>query len=143
MVFKRFLYVLTLSALTSSALAKQAATIEVSINSANNDIGKVRIYLMTSAAEFDGKKIPYSTCESSIKKQRARCIFKNVPYGDYAFFTFHDENSNDELDTNFLGAPKEKLAVSLVDLAQNQEPTFEQARFTINRPDVTYFINLQ
>ncbi len=35
-----------------------------------------------------------------------------LPKGKYVFVSFHDENENGELDTNFLGLPKEPYAFS-------------------------------
>ena len=35
-----------------------------------------------------------------------------MPFGNYAITLFHDENNNMELDTNFLGIPKEPYGFS-------------------------------
>jgi uncharacterized protein (DUF2141 family) len=43
-----------------------------------------------------------------------KCIitFTNLKAGSYAIRYFHDENSNKELDTKFLGIPKEGIGFS-------------------------------
>ena len=46
------------------------------------------------------------------KSKDMTVVFSNVPFGDYAVGVFHDLNKNGELDTNFIGFPKEDMAVS-------------------------------
>jgi uncharacterized protein (DUF2141 family) len=54
--------------------------------------------------------------------------FCAVPEGDYAISVFHDENSNRELDTGFLGIPKEPYGFSN-NLKKMLPPSFEEATF--------------
>lgn len=42
----------------------------------------------------------------------ARLQFRDVPYGAYALFLFHDENGNGTLDHDFIGFPIEPLGFS-------------------------------
>jgi uncharacterized protein (DUF2141 family) len=46
------------------------------------------------------------------KTQMMTVVFADVPYGEYAVGVFHDLNKNGELDTNFIGFPKEDMAIS-------------------------------
>ena len=55
--------------------------------------------------------------------------FKNVPYGSYAISVIHDVNGNGQLDTNFLGIPKEGYAFSSDAQAIFGPPTFDEAKF--------------
>ncbi len=45
-------------------------------------------------------------------KSEINLTLHSIPKGKYAITTFHDENSNFELDTNFIGIPKEGLGFS-------------------------------
>ena len=38
--------------------------------------------------------------------------FRDVPFGEYAIWICHDENSDGKLGTNFLGMPNEGVGVS-------------------------------
>ena len=47
-----------------------------------------------------------------ILDQKCTIIFKDLKSASYAIRYFHDENENDELDTKFLGIPKEGFGFS-------------------------------
>jgi len=69
--------------------------------------------------------------QGKIKAQKgnATYTFKDVPLGTYAVSVAHDENDNGEIDTNFIGFPKEPVGAS------NQEgmgkPSFRRSRFEV------------
>lgn len=128
---------------TSNPQAKPEGVLEVMINSAKNDDGEIQVTLMNNEAQFNSKETPVAVCRKVINEKKSVCKFEKLTHGDYAIFAFHDENKNKTLDENFLGAPKEKLAVSGVDLAQNQSPTFTQSKFTFSSQLAQVFINLQ
>jgi len=48
----------------------------------------------------------------SISDNKCLIVFKDVKKGQYAIRCFHDENSNEEMDTNFIGIPKEGVGFS-------------------------------
>ena len=52
-----------------------------------------------------------------------------LPFGRYAISAFHDANDNAELDTNFLGIPKESYGFSNNARGRFGPPSFEQAAF--------------
>ena len=58
----------------------------------------------------DGPGFSYSEAGGQIHKHDRG--FSKVPFGDYTVGVFHDLNKNGELDTNFIGYPKEDMAVS-------------------------------
>lgn len=117
--------------------------LEVIVNAAKNNDGEIQVTLINTAAQFDSKEDPVAICRKSIDKQKALCKFEKLKHGEYAIFAYHDENKNNTLDENFLGAPKEKLAVSGVDLSQNQSPTFLDSKFKFSSQLAQIFINLQ
>lgn len=117
--------------------------LEVIVNASKNNDGEIQVTLINTAAQFDSKEDPVAICRKSIDKQKALCKFEKLKHGEYAIFAYHDENKNNTLDENFLGAPKEKLAVSGVDLSQNQSPTFLDSKFKFSSQLAQIFINLQ
>jgi uncharacterized protein (DUF2141 family) len=64
-----------------------------------------------------------------IEGNQAHCAFKKIPPGIYAISAFHDENSNEELDTNFLGIPTESWVTSRDASAVLGPPSFDAAKF--------------
>lgn len=60
-----------------------------------------------------------------------------LPLGSYAFSIFYDANGNGELDTNFIGMPKEPIALSNNARARFGPPKYEDAAFALNLEPMT------
>jgi uncharacterized protein (DUF2141 family) len=54
-----------------------------------------------------------------------------LPPGDYALSIFYDANGNDDLDTNFIGIPKEPLGLSNNARPKFGPPKYKDAVFTL------------
>ncbi len=54
-----------------------------------------------------------------------------LPPGEYALTIYHDTNGSGELDTNFIGIPKEPVAMSNNAKAKFGPPKYEDAKFTL------------
>lgn len=54
-----------------------------------------------------------------------------LPPGDYAFSIFYDVNGNGELDTNFIGIPKEPVALSNNAVPRFGPPKYDSAVFSL------------
>ena len=55
----------------------------------------------------------------------------HLPLGNYALTVFYDEDNDGELDTNFIGIPKEPIAMSNNAVAKFGPPKYEDAVFTL------------
>ena len=53
----------------------------------------------------------------------------DLPAGEYAILVIHDENSNELLDTNFIGMPKEPVGVSIN--PKKSKPDYVKSKFTV------------
>ena len=68
--------------------------------------------------------------------------FKNLPYGDYAVAVFQDKDNNGELKKNFIGIPREPIAMT--NMTGMGKPSFKKCTIKLDSPkkDVTLgFIN--
>jgi uncharacterized protein (DUF2141 family) len=54
-----------------------------------------------------------------------------LPLGDYALSAFYDADNDGELDTNFIGMPKEPIAMSNNAVAKFGPPKYSDAVFTL------------
>ncbi|MCX2718744.1 DUF2141 domain-containing protein [Lentiprolixibacter aurantiacus] len=54
-----------------------------------------------------------------------------LPEGQYALAIYHDENGNEELDTNWLGIPKEPIGFSNSKMKTFGPPGFEDCSFLL------------
>ncbi len=87
----------------------------------------------------------YDNAEGFLKKGRALKGFRtkalagvtelqidNLPEGQYALAIYHDENGNEELDTNWLGIPKEPIAFSNAKMKMFGPPGFRECAFILD-----------
>ncbi len=137
------LFLMSLLSFSLSAKETQSGQLHIAVNSASNNKGYIEIHLLKNTKQFDDTEPPFKSCRVRVNQLKARCNLSDIPYGEYAIFTFHDENSDKKLNLNFMGVPSEKLAISAVDLGSNENPTFKQSLFLVNQPDSLIFINLQ
>jgi uncharacterized protein (DUF2141 family) len=54
-----------------------------------------------------------------------------LPLGEYALSVFYDKDNDGELDTNFIGMPKEPIAMSNNAVAKMGRPKYADAVFTL------------
>jgi uncharacterized protein (DUF2141 family) len=106
--------------------------ISVEVSNIQNDNGNVCVALYDDAKGF----LKFDTVFQSQKEKAnigtTKIHFLDIPVGEYAIAVFHDENSNEKLDTNFIGIPKESLGFSFGKLKTFSAPSFEECSFTVN-----------
>jgi uncharacterized protein (DUF2141 family) len=109
---------------------QKTGTLTVIITGLKNDKGEVLLALCNSEENWSSKEVePFRAIAVPIAEKQAEAVFEDVPFGEYAIRLFHDENSNGDLDTNFLGLPKEDYAFSNNAKATFGPPKYEKAKF--------------
>ncbi|GAB4325351.1 MAG: hypothetical protein Kow00127_18070 [Bacteroidales bacterium] len=107
--------------ITGGALGQSTLTIR--ITNLRNNIGVVWLELLDekeNSLQGDSAKIENNSCTIT---------FAKLTPGRYAFKCFHDENENRELDTNWLGIPKEGFGFSNNPKSRFGPPDFELTIF--------------
>ena len=92
--------------------AKQIGQLTVVIRGLESDEGKVKIGLFDSKESYSSGEKPFRGFLVAINDKKAECTFKEILYGTYAIKVYQDKNVNGELDTNFIGIPKEPYGFS-------------------------------
>ncbi len=77
--------------------------LQIEIINLRNNTGQVSLELLNK------DNISVSGKTELIKDNKCIISFEDIKDGTYAIRYFHDENSNKELDMNFLGIPKEGI----------------------------------
>jgi uncharacterized protein (DUF2141 family) len=72
-----------------------------------------------------------------VKSKTAQVFFNNVPAGTYAVFVFHDANTNNKMDKNFLGIPKEGYGASKNKLPFASAPSYNDNKFVVENKTIT------
>jgi uncharacterized protein (DUF2141 family) len=122
--------------------AAQAARIVVTIDGVRSAKGDVYVALFSRAEQFpDGD---YSDQHVKVKASLApiTVTFDTLP-GRYALGTYHDENGNGKLDTNFIGYPVEGYALSNGIRAVLSRPRFIDAAFVAGDGDTKVALHIK
>ncbi|GEO11291.1 hypothetical protein SAE01_37870 [Segetibacter aerophilus] len=102
------------------------------ISNFKNDRGVCKACLFNNPSSFSGEGgEPFKCVTVGIKNGGAQAVF-NVPPGSYALFILHDANSNNKLDKNFLGIPKEGYGASKNKLPFAGAPTYRDNKFLVD-----------
>ncbi len=93
--------------------------------------GKISVAIYDSEDSFLKFDQVFSSGSSEAKSGTTKVLLNNIPDGEYAIALFHDENGNDELDTNWLGIPKEKVAFSNAKMRAFGPPKYIDCAFKV------------
>lgn len=125
--------------LGSGALYAQH-TVELTIKGIEKTLGTVLVGVYNSEESFMKKRL--TSKKVKVIGKEVTVVFEDVSPGDYAISTFHDENDNNKLDTNFLGIPNEPYGFSNNATGTFGPPSFEKAKVKIDG-DKKIVINLK
>jgi len=115
----------------------------VIIKGLENNNGDVQIGLFNSTESYNGKSPKFKGSIIKVKNRTVEWRLENIPFGMYAIKAFHDENSNNEIDTNFLGIPTENYGFSNNARSLFGPPSFEDAKFKFNSIEMKIEITLK
>lgn len=104
--------------------------LEVTIRGMKSEKGSVLIALYDSEGSFMKKHI--ASRKVTAAERSLTIVFENLETGNYAVSTFHDENENEKLDSNFFGIPKELYGFSNNAKGSFGPPSFDKARVTVD-----------
>lgn len=118
----------------------------VNISNIQNDSGFVRVHLYNSKLKDNFPKrtlFCYRKDVIRINSGKATAVF-NLPAGDiYCLSVHHDENSNEEMDMNFIGLPVEGWGISNNIKLFMRLPKFDECSFNISDKDTNIFVNMR
>ncbi|MBI4652524.1 DUF2141 domain-containing protein [Candidatus Desantisbacteria bacterium] len=109
-----------------------------------NDKGDVRIAVYKSKDGFPDKfDKAFKTQIIKIKNQKAETAIADIPYGAYAAAILHDENSSGDMDSNWLGIPKEGYGASNNIVNKFGPPKFSDSKFILESKEIVINIKVQ
>lgn len=112
------------------------ANLTVIVSGLKNNKGDVKIGLFNSKESYNGKKQKFKGAIIKIEKKKVKWEIKNIPFGEYAIKAFHDEDGDNKVDTNFIGMPTESYGFSNNAKGFFGPPSFEKAKFHLNKQDM-------
>ncbi|MCD9574364.1 DUF2141 domain-containing protein [Flavobacterium soyae] len=114
-----------------SLMSAQNVKLTVSVSGIKNNTGIVKVGLYNSDGTF--LKTTYKSLSSEIKNNEVTVTFDNLPSGEYAISTYHDENNNGKLDRNAMGIPSEDYAASNNAKGFMGPPAYKDAKFIVEK----------
>ena len=91
--------------------------------------GEIKVGIFSTEAAFlkEGKALK----NYSIKAEKTSLSFTvaDLPKGEYAISMYHDENSDQKMNTNFIGIPKEPYGFSNNVKPKMSAPKFKECKF--------------
>lgn len=146
---RRVLYALQLLVLTLACHAAVAEDLTgilvVEISGLKDATGNVYIAVYDSDSTWLSdttvlsKKVPIS---DALDGQLVRAELQ-LPLGEYALSVFYDKDNDGELDTNFIGLPKEPIALSNNAVAKFGPPKYADAVFTLGAEPLIQHISMK
>ncbi|MDT0538959.1 DUF2141 domain-containing protein [Croceitalea sp. P059] len=115
--------------------------ITVHVEQVPSSKGKVSVAVYESHETFLEFDKVFASGSAKAKEGRTTVEVDEIPNGEYAIALFYDENGNDELDTNWFGIPKEKVAFSHAKMRAFGPPKFKDCAFEVAK-DVQVTISL-
>ncbi len=123
------------------ALADEGgAILNVSVEGLSDDSPKVYLSVYDNDDDWLGERTVLTAVIDPAAGQRHFEL--RLPPGSYAFSAYLDVNGNGELDSNFIGIPKEPVALSNNARPRFGPPKFKDARFELGEAGVSQQIQL-
>ena len=110
--------------------------IEVQIDGISSKQGEIIVQLYSKEEKLFGDK--KKILKTGITGDKARVVFENIAFGEYAVFVFQDLNKNGTLDHNMFHIPSEPLGFtnSFRPTIFTGPPKFSDLKFRFNQ-DIT------
>ncbi|WP_299522107.1 DUF2141 domain-containing protein [Winogradskyella sp.] len=131
--------IVIISLFTLTSKAQESYSLTVKVEDAESNDGKMFIAVYNKASDFLDSS--YKGVKTEITNNSCVVTFENLSEGTYAVSTFHDENDNGKMDSNFLGIPKEDYACSNNAKGFMGPPKWKDAKFEL-KSDTTITITL-
>lgn len=110
----------------------ETATLELEIGEFRNTDGHVLISVFDNADDFpDNEQKSVANKKVKVTQKTHHISIEGLPHGEYAVVFLHDENGNEEMDTNFVGAPTEGYGASNDAVNTFSAPKYQDAKFLL------------
>jgi len=118
--------------LFSFFMQTETATLELEIGEFRNTNGHVLISVFDNADDYpENEEKAVANKKVKVTQKTQRIAIENLPQGEYAVVFLHDENGNEEMDTNFVGAPMEGYGASNDAVNTFSAPKYQDAKFLL------------
>lgn len=128
----RYLFTLFALAIISPVICNAQIELTIIVEPLRNNEGTLLLEFKNEQEEL------VKGMSEIIEDSRSTIRIKNLKPGKYAFKYFHDENSDEKINTNFMGIPREGFGFSNNAKATFGPPGFEKMLFEVKKSDTIY-----
>jgi uncharacterized protein (DUF2141 family) len=108
-------------------------TLKVKVHGIQNTNGQIELSIYNDPKVFPEVGKTYKMIRIDSKVGEIVYEFTNLPAGEYAIATFHDENNDKECNTNLIGVPTEAFAFSNDFRPFLSAPDFSDCSFKVDK----------
>lgn len=109
-----------------------AGNLTISIEDLSTDEGHIAFQVFSSAEQFTGEAESIISVHVTAEALSGSFIVSDLPDGYYGIRVMHDVNSNNQLDTNFVGMPNEPYGFSNNAKGNFGPPMWDDIKFQLN-----------
>lgn len=110
-------------------LAVSQNKLNIEVTGVPTSEGNIKVAVYDTSETFLSHEHVFKSGSVLAKEGKTEMSIDDLPDGEYAIAIFHDANSNDELDTNWLGIPKEPVGFSNAKMKTFGPPKFKECSF--------------
>ncbi len=131
--------------LSAAPLALADATLIVEVSGLANANGELYVSVYDSPDNWLGEGVVTTAITKIEEARRGDKVVTELqlPPGEYALTVFYDANGNGQLDTNFIGIPKEPVAMSNNAKMRFGPPKYDDARFELGDEPLVQVIEIE
>lgn len=113
--------------------SSETVNIKVVITNVNSQKGVIRLGLFNTSKSFLSKGEEYKTYTQTPNGNTATFYLKELPKNNYAISLYHDLNSDDKCNLNWVLRPSEPIGFSNNIKLKLFKPSFEECMFVANK----------
>lgn len=128
----KHILILLIMAIMAPMAIGQSHKLTLKVKNIEEVIGQMCLAVYGSEDDYkDSKNQVWADC-IPVNASSLELIIEDLPKGTYMISIFHDMDSNEELNTNWIGMPKEPFGFSKDAKGKMGPPKFEDASFELN-----------
>ncbi len=123
--------ILILFGLVATLIPTNNPKLTIKISNIEKLQGEIKVGVFNKETNFlkDGSAIKNYTIK--VKKDSETLVITDLPKGEYAISMYHDTNSDNKLNTNFIGIPKEPYGFSNNVKPKMSAPKYHECKFDL------------
>ena len=131
----KYIFLLLLSVVVCGASQEPETTVDLKIlvTNINTQKGSIHIGVFNNPKTFLRKGKEYKTFSKKVTNDTVIFILNGLTKADYAISIYHDINSDNECNLNFIGIPLEPYGFSKNYKPKFSKPSFENCKVNVQK----------